>query len=72
MRRVRTWHLKFGSVLLALTSILSAADPYRLVKTIPISGDYGWDYLTADTEGRRLYVAHDREVVCSTSTPRRF
>lgn len=72
MRRVRTWHLKFGSVLLALTGILSAADPYRLVKTIPISGDYGWDYLTADTEGRRLYVAHDREVVCSTSTPRRF
>jgi hypothetical protein len=22
-----------------------------------------WDYLTADTEGRRLYVSHDREVV---------
>jgi hypothetical protein len=54
VRRVRTWHLKSGSLLLALTSILSAADPYRLVKTIPISGDYGWDYLTADTEGRRM------------------
>lgn len=26
-------------------------------------GDYGWDYLTADTQGRRLYVSHDREVV---------
>lgn len=30
---------------------------------ISIPGDYGWDYLTADSEGRRLYVSHDREVV---------
>ena len=28
-----------------------------------IPGDYGWDYLTADSEGRRLYVSHDKEVV---------
>ena len=42
---------------------MSAADPYHLIKTIPIPGDYGWDYLTADTEGRRLYVSHGREVV---------
>jgi hypothetical protein len=36
---------------------------YRLIKKIPIPGHYGWDYLTADSEGRRLYVSHDREVV---------
>ena len=63
MRKAGTWHLKSGWLLVVLTSILSAADPYRLIKTIPIPGDYGWDYLTADTEGRRLYVSHDREVV---------
>jgi hypothetical protein len=63
MRKARTWHLKSGSLLIALASILSAADPYHLIQTIPIPGDYGWDYLTADTEGRRLYVSHDREVV---------
>ena len=34
-----------------------------LIKKIPVPGDYGWDYLTADTEGRRLYVSHDKEVV---------
>jgi DNA-binding beta-propeller fold protein YncE len=61
MRKTRAWRLK--SLLIALASILSAADPYHLIKTVPISGDYGWDYLTADTEGRRLYVSHDREVV---------
>jgi DNA-binding beta-propeller fold protein YncE len=42
---------------------LGAASGYHLIKRIPIPGDYGWDYLTADTEGRRLYVSHDREVV---------
>jgi hypothetical protein len=62
MRKARTWYLRSGS-LFVLTSILSAADPYHLIKTLPIPGDYGWDYLTADTEGRRLYVSHDREVV---------
>ena len=47
----------------ALATAMLAADDYRLIKRIPIPGDYGWDYLTADTEGRRLYVSHDREVV---------
>ena len=36
---------------------------YHLLKTIPVAGDYGWDYAAADTDGRRLYVGHDREVV---------
>jgi DNA-binding beta-propeller fold protein YncE len=40
-----------------------AAGGYHVIKTIPIPGDYGWDYLTADTDARRLYVSHDREVV---------
>jgi len=42
---------------------LMAAGGYHLTKTIPIPGDYGWDYLTADTDSRRLYVSHDKEVV---------
>jgi DNA-binding beta-propeller fold protein YncE len=48
-------------VLLAATLI--AAGGRHLIKKIPVPGDYGWDYLTADSEGRRLYVSHDREVV---------
>ncbi len=43
--------------------MLLAAAGYHLVKKIPIPGDYGWDYLTADSDARRLYVSHDREVV---------
>jgi len=45
-----------------LPAWLGAEGGYHLIKRIPIAGDYGWDYLTADTEGRRLYVSHDREV----------
>jgi DNA-binding beta-propeller fold protein YncE len=41
----------------------AAAGGRHLIQRIPISGDYGWDYLTADSEGRRLYVSHDKEVV---------
>lgn len=40
-----------------------AAGGRHLIKRIQIPGDYGWDYLTADSEARRLYVSHDREVV---------
>jgi DNA-binding beta-propeller fold protein YncE len=42
---------------------LLAANGHRVIGRIPVLGDYGWDYLTSDTEGRRLYVSHDREVV---------
>src|SRR5579859_6360837 len=55
--------MKRLALFLIFASSLAAADSYHLIKTIPIPGDYGWDYLTADTEGRRLYVSHDREVV---------
>src|SRR5258706_2955228 len=36
---------------------------YHVLKTIAVPGDYGWDYASADTASRRLYVGHDREVV---------
>ena len=47
----------------ALAISVRAADAYRVVKRIPIPGDTGWDYITADTESRRLYVPHGIEVV---------
>src|SRR3954462_2292758 len=41
-----------------------AAEPhYKLLKEIPIGGGGGWDYLTADAAGRRLYVTHGTKVV---------
>jgi len=54
---------RLPALLLTLAATLGAAGGYHLLKTIPIPGDYGWDYLTADSETRRLYVSHDKEVV---------
>ena len=54
-------HLALIAALAACTTVGAAG--YHLLKKIPVPGDYGWDYASTDTEGRRLYVGHDREVV---------
>jgi DNA-binding beta-propeller fold protein YncE len=51
------------TLLTVVAAMLSGASGRHLIKKIAIPGDYGWDYLTADSEGRRLYVSHDQEVV---------
>jgi YVTN family beta-propeller protein len=54
---------KWPAVFTVFVASLAAAGGRHLIRTISVPGDYGWDYLTADTEGRRLYVSHDKEVV---------
>jgi DNA-binding beta-propeller fold protein YncE len=56
------------SVSLAVAAALSvgavvAGASYHVLTKIRVPGDYGWDYASADSEGRRLYVGHDKEVV---------
>lgn len=42
----------------AMTVAVSAADePYKVLKTAKVGGDGGFDYVYADSDGRRLYVA---------------
>jgi DNA-binding beta-propeller fold protein YncE len=57
--------LAVGSLVLLTTFALAMAAPgaYRLIQKIPIPGDGGWDYVTADSEARRLYVSHNTEIV---------
>jgi YVTN family beta-propeller protein len=40
-----------------------AAEPYHLLKEIPIGTDGGWDYLSVDSAAQRLYVSHGTKVV---------
>ena len=51
------------TLLVLLTVPCTALADRHVIKKIPVGGDYGWDYLTADSDARRLYVSHDREVV---------
>src|SRR5258707_10881104 len=52
------------SGLLSLCCVeLAQAQNYRFLKEIPVGGEGGWDYLTVDAAGRRLYVSHGSKVV---------
>ncbi|MFL6352817.1 MAG: YncE family protein [Bryobacteraceae bacterium] len=39
-----------------------AATSYKVEKSIPVPGESSWDYLTADSQNRRLYVSHGTKV----------
>src|SRR6201996_8634957 len=54
------------SILLGFAALVAPsgfAQGYKVSGTIPIGGSGGWDYLTADSENRKLYVSHGTEVV---------
>lgn len=36
--------------------------PYRLLHTIAVGGEGGWDYLNVDPAGQRLYLSHGAQV----------
>src|ERR1700756_2047339 len=49
--------------LLPIVGGLAAATGYHVLGEIKIGGEGGWDYLTADSAARRLYVSHATHVV---------
>jgi DNA-binding beta-propeller fold protein YncE len=49
----------------ALVLMAAGAEPpagYHLVKTVPITGAGGWDYVSVDDAARRVYVSHGTQV----------
>ena len=57
---LRPW---FVFCLIVIAATASAAPAYHTIKRISIPGDGGWDYISADSAARRLYVPHGTEVV---------
>jgi len=51
------------SVIATVAVALAAGTGYHILGEIAIGGDGGWDYLTADSAARRLYVSHQSHVV---------
>ena len=51
-----------GAFLLAV-SAAPGVSGYKVIKTVPISGEGGWDYVTVDSDARRVYVSHATQVV---------
>ena len=54
-----------GGVLGVHVAAAPAAGPsgYHVIKSIPIAGDTGWDYLYVDSDARRIYVSRGTHVV---------
>src|SRR5277367_2472369 len=46
---------------LAPTAIY-AESGYKLIKKTTIGGEGGWDYLSVDSQNRRIYVSHGNQV----------
>jgi hypothetical protein len=61
--------LFFMAVLFSVRSLSHAASPapgpsgYKLVKTIAIGGEGGWDYIYVDSDARRVYISHGTHTV---------
>ncbi len=61
-RGARRWLAAGAAVLLAAT-LAQARPQYRLTREVPLPGDEGWDYLTFEQGGHRLFVAHGTRVL---------
>lgn len=53
------------AAVLAITVAVGMAAPssgYHLIKKVTVPGTGGWDYVTVDPDGRRVYIAHATQV----------
>jgi YVTN family beta-propeller protein len=53
------------TVVLGLAAIATLAAPlsgYHIIKKVTVPGTGGWDYVTVDDAGRRVYIAHATQV----------
>jgi hypothetical protein len=39
------------------------ASGYHVIKTVPVPGDEGWDYVYVDSDARRVYISHGTHTV---------
>jgi len=62
MRTVARISLILLATMMVLATAAAGAD-YKVVKTWKLGGDGGWDYLTADTDGHRLFIARATRVM---------
>ncbi len=63
MKTPRLIQIIVALLALSLTAIAQAGPGYKVVKTWKLGGDGGWDYLTVDGDGRRLFIARATRVM---------
>ncbi len=58
--------MKILSLLFALalcTNAFAAGPGYHVIRELPLGGEGGWDYLTVDSDARRLYISRGTHVM---------
>ena len=46
----------------AIAAAAAGSSGYRILKTIPVGGTEGWDYVTMDSDARRLYIGRGNHI----------
>src|SRR5580693_4092033 len=64
---VLSWACFFAVTLAMLSPTLSHAAPqdsgYRVLRTIHLGGEGGWDYVTVDSDARRVYIPRSTHIM---------
>jgi DNA-binding beta-propeller fold protein YncE len=60
---VRGWFPASLVLILAAAAVAAAGSGYKVVNTYKTGGEGGWDYLTADSAARRLYISRSTHVI---------
>src|SRR6202521_5748599 len=63
MLRKSRWLVSVISLSLAAVALAAAGPGYHVIKTYKVGGDGGWDYLTADSDARRVYISRGTHVM---------
>ncbi len=63
MRMKFKWLVSIISVSLAAVALAAAGPGYHVVTTYKVGGEGGWDYLTTDSDARRLYMSRGTHVM---------
>ena len=69
MRTRSKWLVSIISVSLVAVALDAAGPGYHVVATYKVGGDGGWDYLTADSDARRLYISRGTHVMVIDAEP---
>jgi DNA-binding beta-propeller fold protein YncE len=57
------WMVAAIGMFLAAVAPVAAGAGYHVAKTYKVGGEGGWDYLTADSDARRLYISRGTHVI---------
>jgi YVTN family beta-propeller protein len=55
--------LSFLFAFILCTDAFAAEPGYHVIRKLPLGGEGGWDYLTVDSDSRRLYISRGTHVI---------